>query len=275
MEKNINLIKKYFRFSQNVQNIFIKQITNVCKENNSKKNFTHNYKIGDDVLLNKETLLHGTRVDVKELEKIKKTGLIAPEFFKPINKYKKKPWVVEFWKTDKKILLKDFIDIYCGVTIEVKNNKGAISKRIITSVNKIEEELLNLDDYRDYIIYQNQEQRFMPNKFNKTPTMAFIVNDIPSRSEVLKNNIFSQEFDKKIVKKLLPKWYYKKYIINQEYDNNETTREKAILYGIPSSFIDGILVNTELENNENELNQIKKYFPNCYICNIDGKVIKD
>jgi len=115
----------------------------------------------------------------------------------------------------------------------------------------------------------------MPNKFNKTPTMAFIVNDIPSRSEVLKNNIFSQEFDKKIVKKLLPKWYYKKYIINQEYDNNETTREKAILYGIPSSFIDGILVNTELENNENELNQIKKYFPNCYICNIDGKVIKD
>ena len=42
---------------------------------------------------------------------------------------------------------------------------------------------------------------------------------------------------------------------------------------INKCFIEGIIVNREIENNVNELKIINEQFPNCYICNIDGNVI--
>ena len=60
---------------------------------------------------------------------------------------------------------------------------------------------------------------------------------------------------------------------NRTFDNYETGREKAILYGMPSNLIEGILVNREIEEDSNKLKIIKEQFSYCYICNIDGKVI--
>ena len=39
-------------------------------------------------------------------------------------------------------------------------------------------------------------------------------------------------------------------MVTRCFDVNETGREKAILYGIPSSLIEGIIVSRELENNK-------------------------
>ena len=48
----------------------------------------------------------------------------------------------------------------------------------------------------------------------------------------------------------------------------------SILFGIPSCFIEGILVGRKYENNKEILNKIKKLVPESYICNLDGKVIR-
>jgi len=53
-----------------------------------------------------------------------------------------------------------------------------------------------------------------------------------------------------------------------------TDRESAILFGIPSCFIEGILVGRNYEKNEEMLKEIKDILPNVYICNLDGIVIK-
>ena len=56
-------------------------------------------------------------------------------------------------------------------------------------------------------------------------------------------------------------------------DDFFTDRESAILFGIPSNLIEGILVGRKHEKDNKILNEIKKLLPNCYICNLDGKVI--
>ena len=45
------------------------------------------------------------------------------------------------------------------------------------------------------------------------------------------------------------------------------------MFGLPSKLIEGILVGRKLENDKYSLNYIKKKLPDCYICNLDGKVI--
>ena len=50
-------------------------------------------------------------------------------------------------------------------------------------------------------------------------------------------------------------------------------RADYIIFGLPKNCIEGILVGRLVEKNNDYLNQIKKLFTDCYICNLDGKVI--
>ena len=45
------------------------------------------------------------------------------------------------------------------------------------------------------------------------------------------------------------------------------------MFGLPASLIEGIFVGRKIENDEKSLNYIKGKLPDCYICNLDGKVI--
>jgi hypothetical protein len=45
------------------------------------------------------------------------------------------------------------------------------------------------------------------------------------------------------------------------------------MFGLPSSLIEGVLVGKEIEKNKKSLDYIKSKLPDCYICNLDGKVI--
>lgn len=272
-EKSKTIVNKHFKHKRKVYELFLEQIDKFYKLQVEYKTKNEKHIIGEDILLDNNTLIHGTRISTNELTTIKEYGLLAPEFFGKYHKNKKKPFVVEFWDIEENISLKDYINKYCGVTIEVKGKDGNILKQIISPINNIENEILSLKDYRDYLIYQNQEQRFLPNKYLNNATMAFIIRINDKNKDLFKNDIFSVQFDKKIIKQIVPKWFYKKYMENRTFDNYETGREKAILYGIPSNLIEGILVNREIESNTDELMIIKEHFPSCYICNIDGKVI--
>ena len=272
-EKSKTIINKHFKHKRKAYVLFQKQIDKFYKLQDEYQIENEKHLLGEEILLNNNTLIHGTRISVNELNVIKENGLLAPEFLGKYNKNKKKPFVVEFWDIEENISLKDYINKYCGVTIEVKGKDGNILKQIISPINNIENEILSLIEYRDYLIYQNQEQRFLPNKYSNNATMAFIIRINDKNKDLFTNDIFSVQFDKKIIKQIVPKWFYKKYMENRTFDNYETGREKAILYGIPSNLIEGILVNREIEEDSNKLKIIKEQFPYCYICNIDGKVI--
>ncbi|MBQ9318083.1 MAG: hypothetical protein IJR82_00425 [Bacilli bacterium] len=69
--------------------------------------------------------------------------------------------------------------------------------------------------------------------------------------------------------------YYQDFIIDKKKkDDFFTNREGAILFGISSNLIEGILVGRKYEKDNKILNEIKELLPNCYICSLDGIIIR-
>lgn len=259
------------KFQNNAtRELFFQQMNNYFEYNESNN---RKYEAGEDVLLDKNSLIHGSRINPKNISLIKENGLIASEFYSTENVLKKKPYIVEFWNVEKNMTLKDFIDVRAGVTIEVIDNDGKIKKEILSSIENISQNLKQINNYRDYVIYQNQEQRFVPNDYYNNSTMAFIINNnTDMKNEILKNDIFSKSFNRTILEEILPQWYIEKYI-DGKFDIHETGRERGIIFGVPSGLIEGILVNNEIKRNEDALKHIHDVFSNCYICDTKGKVI--
>ena len=105
MKKYLEIVRKYFSDKKIIE-MFENQIEYYELEKNNTINYAKK-NIGDEVILKKGTLIHGTRIHIEKLNLIKEKGIIAPEFFKDVNLNKKKPWVVEFWKINENIKLKD------------------------------------------------------------------------------------------------------------------------------------------------------------------------
>ena len=84
------------------------------------------------------------------------------------------------------------LDKYTGVTIDFKNREGIVYKSVISSFEEIKNNIIKEEGFRDYIIYQNQEQRFIPNDIvENQATVAFIV-EFSENDELIKNDIFSE-----------------------------------------------------------------------------------
>ena len=261
---------KKLKMHKNTKELFTNQINNFFSYEGKNIN---KYSIGEQVLLSSNSLITGTRMKVDDLNIIKSSGLISPEFYSDETRTVKKPYVVEFWNIDESMTLKEFIDVRAGVTIEVSNRDFKTKYQIMCSLDNISNTIQNLDDYLTYTIHQNHEQRFVPNKYYKDPTMAFIVtNDTEEKNNILKNNLLSKDFDRNMLEDILPEWYIEKYI-DGEFDIHETGRENMIIFGVPSVMIEGIIVCDDIKNNTDELNRIKSIFSDCYICDINGVVL--
>ena len=111
--------------------------------------------------------------------------------------------------------------------------------RVGGSISKIESTVLDGDEY-----LKGEEARFLTTT-NKSSTITFIISPF--------------ELDGLIGDKL-----YK-----GEYNEYKTGYEVPI--GIPYCFISGIMVSDKLD--ENNLNIIKEFMPDKYICNINGELI--
>lgn len=139
--------------------------------------------------------------------------------------------------------------------------------------------IMNLVTRNDYFIWtmeQTKEARFMPSYQQENVQIGIIFNGNNSYvKELLKEDILSSNINDKDVKPFLNDWYYEKFLQDRKNkDDFFTDRESAIIFGIPSCFIEGILVGRKYEKDENVLKKIKELLPNCYICNLDGKIIK-
>ena len=277
-EYYIKKAKKYFKFNSLTKNTFINQINNFYELNKSFKLNKHTYKVGDEVILKKGTFLHGSRNAMEMISEIKDDGIISKDFVNDYNKNVKTPFCASMWNIQNEITLGDYIILYSGATVTIST---ADKKKKEIKLIKYGELDKALDEFKDTEYWrweaeQTKESRFMPCLANNKVNVAFIFNTESNEAkEYIKNDVFNLDLNKKIVKTVLEKWFYKKFIYCEKRTPLTTDRESAILFGMPSCFIEGILVSKEYENNNEIINKLKGEFPDCYIANLDGKVIRE
>lgn len=278
MEKNyyLNKVKKYFKFKSLTKKIFINQINNFYELNKSFKLNKHQYKVGDKIVLKKGTFLHGSRNATDMIEEIKNDGIISRDFTNKYNKNAKTPFCASMWNIQDDITLGEYVILYSGATVTISSaDKSEKEIKLIKygELDKALDEFKNTQYWR-WEAEQTKESRFMPCLANNKVNVAFIFNTESNEAkEYIKNDVFNLDLNKKIVKTMLKKWFYTKFIYCEKRTPLTTDRESAILFGMPSCFIEGILVSREYENNNEIINKLKEFFPNCYIANLDGKVI--
>lgn len=238
------------------------------------------YKVGDEVNLDKGTLLHGIKSYTKEkLECIKKDGIVFPEY-RGINSSGQK-YCVCFWIINDDTKLKEYVNYYSGdsIFLEKRFQKRKYKQVYIpknpfdgreTIFNKI-----NKFKYKILYVHESKENRFMPSltNWNKAADdyIAFIINN-KYTNKLLDYDIYQRKIPIEIMQKFIPKWAINNFVYKKVC--TMTDHEIALIFGLPSNLIEGILVGKLIENNETKLNEIKEIFSNCYISNLEGKVIK-
>ena len=274
-EDYIKRAKKKFRGK--ARKIVLEQIDNYYSTLNLKISYT-TYKEGDNVYLKKGTLLHGTYRNIEGLIDIVNNGLIASIFTN--GRLSKYPSCVSVWNLKNDYKLKDYINYYSGGTIKynglIINNE--YSQECSTEIIPYDE-MCNINKYilnnkcRMWTMEQTKEARFLPSLIQDIVEIGIIFNGY---CKLLSGDILNpNNIDDCLVKKFINQDYDINSFISGRHNKDDyfTDRESAIIFGIPSNLIEGILVGKIYEKDENILNEIKRLLPNCYICNLDGRVI--
>ena len=274
-EDYIKRAKKKFRGK--ARKIVLEQIDNYYSTLNLKISYT-TYKEGDIVYLKKGTLLHGTYRNIEGLIDIVNNGLIASIFTN--GRLSKYPSCVSVWNLKNDYKLKDYINYYSGGTIKynglIINNE--YSQECSTEIIPYDE-MCNINKYilnnkcRMWTMEQTKEARFLPSLIQDIVEIGIIFN---GDCKLLSGDILNpNNIDDCLVKKFINHDYDINSFISGRHNKDDyfTDRESAIIFGIPSNLIEGILVGKIYEKDENILNEIKRLLPNCYICNLDGRVI--
>ena len=274
-EDYIKRAKKKFRGK--ARKIVLEQIDNYYSTLNLKISYT-TYKEGDIVYLKKGTLLHGTYRNIEGLIDIVNNGLIASIFTN--GRLSKYPSCVSVWNLKNDYKLKDYINYYSGGTIKynglIINNE--YNQEYSTEIIPYDE-MCNINKYilnnkcRMWTMEQTKEARFLPSLIQDIVEIGIIFN---GDCKLLSGDILNpNNIDDCLVKKFINQDYDINSFISGRHNKDDyfTDRESAIIFGIPSNLIEGILVGKIYEKDENILNEIKRLLPNCYICNLDGRVI--
>ena len=275
-EKYIEIAKEKINNS-NSRDIVIKQIERYYEALENYTPLVSSYKIGDKVFLPKGTLLHGTYKNIEGLNEIAKNGFISSWFtYSRLSKY---PVSVCVWNLKKDYYFKDYINFYSGGTIEYKNSEGIVIKTAVIPYDEMDKIIDTIDTSTCFrwFMEQTKEARFMPSLVQDKVQIGIIFNGNNKyikkllKGDILNPNIINDE----VVKELINPDYYDKFIKQRKNkDDFFTDRESAIIFGIPSCFIEGILVGRKYEKDDNILKVIKELLPNAYICNLDGIVIR-
>ncbi len=271
-EKYIKIAKELYTSSS--LNIFLKQIDIFF--NSDTEEVTHNYKVGDRVYLKKGTLIHGTFQNYEGIKKIKETGLIASDMTK--SRKSKFPAAVGVWNLKKAYYLKDYIDFYSGGTIKMMNQDGSkVQTEVIpfSKMNKLMTKIQKSNIFRWYI-EQTKEARFLPSLVQNDVQTAVIYKTHNKYLDLLKEqDLMSDKISNKAAKQFINEVFYEGYVNGRKNkDDFFTDRESAIIFGLPSNYIEGILVGRKYEKDSKMLDKIKKLYKNAYICNLDGIVIR-
>lgn len=266
------------RFSGNARDILLKQIELFYDvDNQVTKN---RYNIGDDVKLKKGTFIHGIFGELENFDFTIENGFISTDFTSEArpNKINNS---VGMWNIQDDMMLKEYINQYSGFTISYSIGRGPGSKTISKLIpyhkfDEITEEINNNDEIWSYWGEQTKEVRFIPSLVSNKRQIAFILNmDSDYAKKLAYNDVWNLDFDKETVKSFLDYRYIEKFINEDRIKRDVVTtdRESAIMFGLPINLVEGVFVGRKIEKDNKALNYIKSKLPDCYLCNLDGKVI--
>ena len=274
-EKYIKIV--YEKFVGESKNLLLKQIDLFYKNDCSiQKN---KYKIGDEVLLKKGTFLHGIFGELENFDYTLDNGFISVDFTSEprANKISNS---VGMWNVQEDILLKNYINQYSGFTITYTIGRGPGSKEISELIpyhkfDEFTEKINNDNNIWTYWGDKTKEVSFLPSLVSDKRQIAFILNMESDYAKELSNaDVWNTEFDEEVLRPFLDSRYYNKFLEERFNRNASTTdRESAIMFGLPATLIEGVFVGRKIENDKQALDYIKSKLPDCYICNLDGKVI--
>ena len=237
------------------------------------------YHVGEEVKLKKGTYMHGIPRLLDNFDWIVENGFISNDFTEE-NIHNKIRHSIGMWVIQKDCLLQDYIKEYSGFTITYTIGRGPGSKEVTKLIpyHKFDEETEKINDDESIWMYwgdQTKEIRFMPSLVSNKRQIAFILNmESDYAKEMIKKDVWNIELVEEELKEFLDYRYYENFLKERVNRTAQTTdRESAIIFGLPSSLIEGVLVGRKLEQDKESLNHIKEKLPDCYICNIDGKII--
>lgn len=256
-------------FSGKTLEILNKQI-DCFYEISSQKFKNAKYKLGDDVILTPNTYLHGFGDDLKILDLFASKGLINKDYEFGTSKHFTHH-TVSLWHIRKKIKLHDYVVLYSGMSVKYEGKYEMVS---YGGLDKFVEKMRNVPHWL-WEAESSMEIRFMPSLARDKNQLAFIIN---GRDKNLKsyfeNDLINEGFDFEIAKDFLN---FKNEESKEAYKNNRQSGDKGrcayVLFAIPNTLFEGVLVGRKYEKDKKILKHIKEQLPNCYICNLDGKVI--
>ena len=274
-EKYLNDINE--RFTGKAKDILLKQLELFYDNKVIPKN---KYSTGEDVILTKGTFIHGIPRELENFDFILDNGFISTDFTKE-KRANKICNSIGVWNIKEDISLKKYINMYSGFTISYSIGRGPISKTVSKLIpyhkfDEITEEINNNDEIWMYWGDQTKEVRFIPSLVSNKRQIAFILNmDSEYAKKLAYNDVWNLDFDEETLTPFLD-YQYKENFMNIDRLNRDaatTDRESAIMFGLPPTLIEGILVGRKIEQDKKKLDYIKSRLTDCYICNLDGKVI--
>ncbi|MEE3343155.1 MAG: hypothetical protein VZS44_03605 [Bacilli bacterium] len=269
-------------FTGKARELLLKNVELYYKENiDIKKN---KYSFGDYVYLKKGTFIHGLGGSPDSynsfhiFDYVCKHGFIGGDF-------NNRPTVkiynsVGMWNIKKDIFLKDYIKLYSGVTIKYRKGdreRGLTDYYELVPHNQIEKRFIELNNDKDvwqWSAEQTKEVRFLPSLFSDKNQIAFILNmESNYAKEVAKQDVWNKELRQKKIMKYFCSEYFLPELLEGNFNASTTDREAAIMFGITQRLIEGVFIGKNIEKDKEKLKYIKSKLPDCYICNLDGKVI--
>ncbi len=238
------------------------------------------YGVGEEVFLKKGTFMHGIFPGKEIFDYTIDNGFIAIEFSDNSRKNKISN-SVGMWNIKEDCYLKDYIIDYSGFTITYTIGRGPDATGEVCELipyHKFDERTEQINDMEEVWMYwgdKTKEVSFLPSLVANKRQIGFILNtESDYAKKLLEADVWNTALDEKTLESFLDYRYYPKFLDLRFNRNAQTTdRESAIIFGLPASLIEGILVGRKLENDIESINYIKSKLPDCYICNLDGKVI--
>ena len=262
----IENVKK--KFNGELLDIVLKQIETYFSIIESYNKRDKKYEIGDEVLLNRNHLLHGIGKHVDLLKIFADRGIVSQDYFGDDSNHAF-CYTAAFWSVKDEISLKDFVINYSGMIAKVKDNYVQVP---YGKLDEFVEKMKNVDHWL-WTAESSMEIRFMPSLARNVNQIGFIVNMEDELCQSLrKNSVFKDEFKKEYAFEFISGKAKEKFL-NEGFVSDFFDRADYLIFGVPRCCIEGILVGREVENNLEYLKVLKELFKDCYICNLDGKVI--
>jgi len=275
-EEFIKKINEKYKDKEKVRDILLKQVELFYQDISIDKN---KYDVGEDVLLKKGSFMHGIFGLIDNFDFTIDNGFLSTDFTDE-GRANKICNSVGFWNIKEDMLLKDYINLYSGFTITYTIGRGPEAKQVskLIPYHKFDEETEKINNDEDIWTWwgdKTKEVSFIPSLVSDKRQIAFILNtESEYAKELIENDVWNTKFDEDILESFLDYRYYPKFLdLRFNKDASTTDRESAIMFGLPISLIEGVFVGRKIENDKEALKHIKDRLPDCYICNLNGKVI--